>query len=89
MAQTNEVAVLATSKDPLIIRSCPTVNEVKDFVREHNRRFQEGEPGGPTEGSESVQIFSAEFYPTEDDIGNKDLATPIKLPKTVLVQEKK
>jgi hypothetical protein len=87
MAQTNEVAVLTTTDDTrLVIRSKPTQAEVKGFVKEHNRRFQAGEPGGPA-GNEANQIIAAAFYPTENDIGNEELATPIKLPKTILVGE--
>jgi hypothetical protein len=88
MTKNNKVAVLTTAQGlPLVIRSNPTQAEVKSFIKEHNRRYQVGEPGGPA-GSDAVEIVSAHFYPSEEDIGQEALATPIKLPKTILVQEK-
>ena len=64
------VAVLVTAEgQPLILRSNPTLQEVRGFVREHNRRFNAGEPGGPS-GLPARQIVSAQYFESEDDLSD-------------------
>jgi len=59
------IAVLSVSVgDPLIIRSNPTVEEIKGFVVEHNRRHAAGLPGGP-DGYPAVRIMEAVYYDDE------------------------
>jgi hypothetical protein len=50
----------------LIIRANPTVEEVKGFVLEHNRRYHVGEPGGPS-GIPAFKIHKASFFDDELD----------------------
>lgn len=62
------VVVLHThTGQPLILRSNPSEDEVKGFVREHNRRFHAGEAGGPS-GLPSRLIQFAEEYDREEDL---------------------
>ena len=64
----NRVAVLKTNVgEPLIIRSNPTVEEVRNFVKENNRRYHEGEPMGPS-NQPSVLVLSAAFHESELDV---------------------
>ena len=50
----------------LIIRANPTVEAVKGFVLEHNRRYHKGEPGGPS-GLPAFRIHRAAFFDDEMD----------------------
>lgn len=60
------IAVLTASVGkPLILRSNPSEEEVKDFVREHNRRHEAGEAGGP-DGYPAVRILEAVYYSDEE-----------------------
>lgn len=70
MAKKNprRIAVLATSDGgSLILRSNPTLQEVRGFVREQNRRFAAGKPGGP-DGYPAKQIISASYHEDERDL---------------------
>ena len=74
----NRVAVLETNVgSPLIIRSNPTVKEVRRFIQENNRRYHAGEAGGPS-GQPSVLVKSAAFHESELDI-NKDRGEEIDI----------
>lgn len=67
MSEVNEkrVAVLTThAGEPLIIRSNPSVEDVRGFVKEHLRRYYAGEPGGPN-GVPSVKVLGARYYTDE------------------------
>lgn len=75
----DRVAVLETHVgERLVIRSNPSPKAVKEFVIEQNRRYAEGEPGGPS-GLPPFQIHEANFYPSEADIDSPQKATKIKL----------
>ena len=83
MASKKAVAELTTeSGNSLIIRSYPSAAQVKAFVKEHNRRYRDGEPGGPS-GLKAEKIVSALFYPSEEDIGDETKSTKIALSKTI------
>ena len=49
--------------DPIIIRSNPSVDEIKDFVRENNRRAEEGERN--PDGYPAVRVLEAVYYESE------------------------
>ena len=64
MAKKNpqRVAILQTHiGHNLMIGSDPSVQEVRSFVKEHNRRYHAGEPGGPS-GIPAYLIQSAYFF---------------------------
>jgi hypothetical protein len=56
-----------TGGQPLILRGNPTLEEVKGFIREHNRRFHAGIPGGPA-GLPAKQIISAAYFESEAEL---------------------
>ena len=71
------IAVMATAEgSPLILRGNPTLEEVKGFIREHNRRFDAGIPGGPS-GLPAKQIISARWLYHENDLSQP--GTPIDI----------
>lgn len=75
----NRVAVLETHVgERLIIRANPALKDVKSFVAEQNRRYEAGEPGGPS-GIPPYQIHEAAYFPSELDIDDPKKGTKIKL----------
>lgn len=63
---------------PLMMRANPTVEEVRGFVAEHNRRYEAGEPGGPS-GIPAFNILGATYYESESDADADIGGTPIDL----------
>ncbi len=76
------VAVLEVAiGEPLLIRSNPSQEEVLEFVKEHNRRYLAGEPGGTNLATGQVEqaylIKSARYVDHEFDLEAE--GTPIDL----------
>ncbi len=67
MSSTRVAVMATTGGQPLILRGNPTLEEVKGFIREQNRRYDLRLPGGPS-GVPAKQIISAEFYEHERDL---------------------
>lgn len=67
MAPTKEsIVVLTTSVgEDLVIRSGPTNDEVRSFVKTAVKRFINGLPGGPDPELPAYQVYSARRYPDE------------------------
>lgn len=67
MSKRDEIVVLETTNpyESLIIRSGPTVKEVRSFVEEHHRRFLNREYAGPSRERRAYQILNAKRYPNE------------------------
>lgn len=62
------VAVLETQEgQSFILRANPTINDVKDFIREQNRRVDSGEPAGPS-GIPARHIIAAKYFDNEVDM---------------------
>ena len=69
----DRVAVLSTHVgENLLIRSNPDEDTVREFVKEHNRRYHAGETGGPS-GIPAYLIIGASYYDNELDV--EDLNT--------------
>lgn len=67
------IAVLSThTAENLYLRANPTEEEVRGFVKEHNRRYHAGEPGGPG-GSPALLIIGASFYDADDDLEDPEV----------------
>lgn len=64
MAKKDQIVVIVTDLDPLVIRGNPTIKEVRSFVEEHHRRSEAGLPGGP-DGSRARKIQNAKRYADE------------------------
>lgn len=88
MAHNTEFAVadlVTESGRKLVMRSYPSITEVRSFVKEHNRRYSAGEYGSPdgidAHGAdlETENIIEAYHYPEESDIGNPEKAVKINL----------
>ena len=80
MAKTdkNQIVVCKTDRDDLILRSGPTTAAVRRFVKEHHRRFQDGEPGGPDQ-SRAREIISAARYSSESAYLSGGEGEPVKI----------
>jgi len=66
-------AVLTTSAGELLtIGSDPTVEAVRGFVEEHNRRYHAGEAAGPS-GGEARLVTGAYYFEAERPAGQYDL----------------
>lgn len=64
------IAVITTSSGhPLILRSDPSVEDVRAFVAEVKRRYVAGEAGGPS-GIPAELPISAAFFDSEDTFRN-------------------
>lgn len=75
-----EVVVIKTTVPnlDLVIRSGPTNVEVRRAVKEHHRRWLEGEPGGPA-GHAAQRILAATRYPDEFAYRAGEDGTPVKI----------
>ena len=61
----SRVCVLGTHiGESLILRSNPSDELVRGFVKEHLRRYHAGEPGGPSR-MPAYKILSATYYESE------------------------
>ena len=74
----DQIVVLRTDLDPLVIRGNPTLKEVRGYVEEHHRRFTEGLPGGP-DGSRARRIESATRYADEYSFLTGEAGKSIKI----------
>jgi len=68
--QSSRVAVLQTHVNiPLVIRGNPSEEDVLKFVKEQNRRYQNGDQGGPS-GQPAVLVRGGAYFdeesPTDD-----------------------
>lgn len=70
MTSKKSICVLETNIGiPLVIRSGPTLDEIKAFVAEHNRRHEAGLHEGPAETHVASKIYSARVFASEDAWG--------------------
>jgi len=70
--QSGRVAVLLTHVNiPLVLRANPTEEEVLGFVKEQNRRYHNGDPGGPS-GLPAVLVREAAFFDEESPTDEYD-----------------
>ncbi|MEM3097390.1 MAG: hypothetical protein QXU32_01545 [Nitrososphaerales archaeon] len=76
----NRVAVLVTELgEKLIIRSNPTLKDVRSFIKEQNRRYEEGAPAGPDPTLPAFHIVKAFFCDSEEFIEDEDHLEEIPL----------
>jgi hypothetical protein len=68
----DRIAVLKTHTGfPLVLRSDPDPGQVREFVREHNRRYHAGLPGGP-DGNAALLIQGGFYFEEESGTGEYD-----------------
>lgn len=64
---------------PLVIRSGPTLEEIQDFVVEHNRRHDSGLHEGPAEIHIASKILAARIHSSEESWNNGGKGKPVDI----------